>query len=111
MTSNAYCGTFAHQVDDRGRVQLPAPWRGAGEAFSLSLDYDPAPHIVAALDANGDQPDRAGRLTISDVLRQAAGIEGEAVLVGLLDRFAVWSPSRHRATAQGDTSCTAEILA
>ena len=56
-------------------------------------------------------PDLVGRLTIPDDLRQAAGIEESAVFVGLLDRFALWSPSLHQATAQGDTSCTAEIIA
>lgn len=111
MTKAAYLGCFAHQVDRRGRVQLPAHWRGAGEAFSLHLVETPVPHLVASRDAQGAGPDPAGRITIPDGLRQAAGIEGDAVLVGLLDRFALWSPSLHQATAQGDTSCTGEILA
>lgn len=111
MTKTDYLGCFAHQVDRRGRVMLPAHWRGAGEAFSLHLVTTPAPHIVAALDTQGAGPDSAGRITIPDELRQAAGIEGDAVLVGLLDRFALWSPSLHQATAQTDTSCTVEILA
>ena len=110
MTKAAYLGCFAHQVDRRGRVQLPAHWRGAGEAFSLHLVETPAPHLVASHDAQGAEPDPAGRVTIPADLRHAAGIEGDAVLVGLLDRFALWSPSLHQATAQGDTSCKGEIL-
>lgn len=111
MTKTDYLGCFAHRLDGRGRVQLPAQWRGAGEAFSFHLVKTPAPHIVATAAADAAEPDSAGRITIPDELRQAAGIEGDAVLVGLLDRFALWSPSLHQATAQTDTSCRGGILA
>ncbi|HIE32649.1 MAG TPA: division/cell wall cluster transcriptional repressor MraZ [Thermodesulfobacteriaceae bacterium] len=39
-------------------------------------------------------PDRQGRILLPAHLREAAGIEREAVLLGLLDRFEIWNPER-----------------
>jgi len=36
--------------------------------------------------------DKAGRICIPQALAKEAGIEDQAVLVGLLDRFEIWSP-------------------
>lgn len=39
--------------------------------------------------------DSVGRITIPDEMAEAAGITKEAVLVGNLDRFEIWSPERY----------------
>ena len=39
--------------------------------------------------------DKAGRISLPDEMVRAAGIKAEAVLVGLLDRFEIWSPERY----------------
>ncbi len=39
--------------------------------------------------------DKVGRICIPDEMARAAGITDKAVLVGLLDRFEIWSPERH----------------
>jgi MraZ protein len=39
--------------------------------------------------------DKAGRICLPEGMARAAGIEGEAVLVGLLDRFEIWNPERY----------------
>jgi MraZ protein len=39
--------------------------------------------------------DSAGRITIPDEMAEAADIKNEAVLVGMLDRFEIWSPKRY----------------
>jgi len=39
--------------------------------------------------------DKAGRICLPEGMAAAAGIKDEAVLVGLLDRFEIWSPARH----------------
>jgi MraZ protein len=39
--------------------------------------------------------DKAGRICLPDEMARAAGIESEAVLVGLLDRFEIWNPDRY----------------
>lgn len=36
--------------------------------------------------------DRAGRICIPENLAKKAGINGEAILVGLFDRFQIWNP-------------------
>ena len=38
--------------------------------------------------------DKAGRICLPEKMATDAGISGEAVLVGLLDRFEIWSPER-----------------
>src|SRR5580765_8829098 len=39
--------------------------------------------------------DKAGRICLPEAMASAAGIKGEAILVGLLDRFEIWSPERY----------------
>ncbi len=39
--------------------------------------------------------DKAGRICLPDEMARAAGIQDEAVLVGLLDRFEIWNPGRY----------------
>ncbi|HEY6168094.1 MAG TPA: hypothetical protein VI454_08650 [Verrucomicrobiae bacterium] len=48
--------------------------------------------------------DKAGRITIPDDMAKAAAIElnGEAKLVGLLDRFELWNPKRYEAVEAAD---------
>lgn len=38
--------------------------------------------------------DKGGRICIPEEMARAAGIAGEAVLNGLLDRFEIWNPER-----------------
>jgi MraZ protein len=40
--------------------------------------------------------DAAGRICLPQPLADAAGIEKEAVLVGMLDRFQIWNPKAHK---------------
>ncbi|NQU10117.1 division/cell wall cluster transcriptional repressor MraZ [bacterium] len=44
--------------------------------------------------AHGSPCDRQGRIGLTDELLRHAGIDGEAVLVGVLTRFEIWSPGR-----------------
>jgi MraZ protein len=49
--------------------------------------------------------DSAGRLTIPEEMTMEADISNQAVLVGLLDRFEIWSPGRYaEAKAQDNTT-------
>src|SRR3974377_848323 len=38
--------------------------------------------------------DKSGRICLPEEMAKAAGLGDEAVLVGLLDRFEIWSPER-----------------
>jgi len=42
--------------------------------------------------------DKAGRITLPEPMARAIGVEKEAVLTGMFDRFQIWSPARYEAT-------------
>jgi MraZ protein len=48
--------------------------------------------------------DKQGRITLSEDLRRHAGIEKEALLVGVLNRFEIWSPARFDASTPMTTN-------
>ena len=43
-------------------------------------------------------------------MARAAGIENEAVLVGLVDRFEIWNPSRYEASSAVDEQLMSEAF-
>lgn len=119
-----YLGSYLYQVDEKGRVTLPAAFRRDSEAQSfvliqaqpdaLTLYPDDtwaevqerlralarsAPrsrHRVLGLTANAAVivPDKQGRILIPDRLRSGAGIRDEAQVVGAIDRIEIWDPER-----------------
>src|SRR5476649_2191464 len=54
--------------------------------------------------------DKSGRICVPEELARAAGIKDEAVLVGLLDRFEIWSPSRHENVKAADAVLASEAF-
>jgi MraZ protein len=46
--------------------------------------------------------DKAGRICLSDEMVKAAGLKGEAMLVGLLDRFEIWNPETYAKVKAAD---------
>ena len=46
--------------------------------------------------------DKAGRICIPEMMAQEAGIDKQAVLTGMLDRFQIWSPDRYAPVSQID---------
>jgi MraZ protein len=50
--------------------------------------------------AHGTPCDKQGRVGLTEGLLRHAGIEGEAVLVGVLTRFEIWSPARFAEVSQ-----------
>jgi len=54
--------------------------------------------------------DKAGRICLPDEMARAAGIKDEAVLVGLLDRFEIWSPGRHENVKAADAVLASEAF-
>jgi len=119
-----YLGSYLYQVDEKGRVTLPAAFRRDSEAQSfvliqaqpdaLTLYPDDtwadvqerlralarsAPrsrHRMLGLTANAAVivPDKQGRILIPDRLRAGAGIRDEAQVVGAIDRIEIWDPER-----------------
>jgi MraZ protein len=46
--------------------------------------------------------DKSGRICLPEGMAKAAGIEKEAVLLGLVDRFQIWNPERFESASAGD---------
>jgi MraZ protein len=115
-------GTYHHRVDAKGRLPIPAAFRrslgDAGLVVVTLLDqclavYPPSEWArleaqLAALPAFNKQVkaitrllasraadceiDVQGRVLLPPALRAAAGLDRDAVVVGVLNRFEVWSP-------------------
>jgi MraZ protein len=54
--------------------------------------------------------DRAGRICLPESMAKAAGIDAEAVLVGLVDRFEIWNPARYEASSTVDEQLMSEAF-
>ena len=125
-------GRFEHNLDDKGRVAVPAAFR---KALAVSSDAAtpatvpvyitisdqclaayPEPEWQAKIEkinqlnqldpkvmafkrifvgcAQECQVDKAGRILVPADLRRDAGIGKEAVLIGQIDKFEIWSRER-----------------
>jgi MraZ protein len=54
--------------------------------------------------------DKAGRICLPDAMAKAVGIEKEAVLAGLVDRFEIWNPERFEAASAVDEELSPEAF-
>lgn len=54
--------------------------------------------------------DKAGRICVPEEMATAAGIAGEVMLVGLLDRFEIWDPKRYEKVKAADAVMAAEAF-
>ncbi len=54
--------------------------------------------------------DKAVRICLPDAMAKAAAIDREAVLVGLVDRFEIWNPSRYEAASTIDEELAPEAF-
>lgn len=54
--------------------------------------------------------DKQGRITLPETMAKKAGIESEAIAVGLLDRFEIWSTTRREAVKQTDAALAREAF-
>lgn len=120
-----FTGEYRHTVDDKGRVAVPVRFRAelaGGALVSKWIDGCLAIHPRNAWDALAERTaslpvtdagartfqrfifgaafevglDRQGRLVVPAVLRDFAGLEGEApvVVVGSRDHLELWSSER-----------------
>jgi MraZ protein len=54
--------------------------------------------------------DKGGRICLPEKMAKEAGIEDVAVLVGLLDRFEIWSPARYEQVKASDAVMAQEAF-
>lgn len=125
---SGFLGRFEYQLDDKGRVSLPAAFRREAEddAFVLMKADSPAltllpastwadvkrrlieyrkssaeaRSVVRRLSANAVdvKPDKQGRILIPGWLKDEAGLDGTVLLIGALDRIEIWNPERFQAS-------------
>ena len=64
------------------------------------------------LGSNSDQVplDSVGRICLPEGMAKAAGIKTQAVLVGMFDRFQIWSPERHTGVSVLDEALSTEAF-
>ena len=121
---NRFIGRFVHQLDEKGRVSLPAQFRRGLDADSFVLMqvqsdaltlYPPETwqHVQERLvemrqrmpkarnyllgrisNAHDVAPDKQGRILIPEHLRKLAGLQSEVLILGAIDRIEVWDPAR-----------------
>jgi MraZ protein len=123
-----FLGSYLHQIDAKGRISLPAPFRRSHETTSfvlvhvqpeaLSLYPEDAwlevqhalremakrnPEyrpMILRITANASEvtPDKQGRVLVPDRLRRGVGLDSEALIVGAIDRVEIWEPGRFEAS-------------
>ena len=108
---------------------IPWPKGGWKEAFLLVLPPEERVALVQKLKAmpyadskaqalrrllgsKSDQVtlDKSGRLCLPDAMTKAVGIDKEAVLVGMFDRFEIWNPERYAVTSAVDEELSSEAF-
>lgn len=134
-----FLGSYQYQLDDKGRVSLPAAFRreAADQSFVLIQAYPPALSLypegewlqveermrdllkhqpearlyVLSLMANAVEvvPDSQGRILIPAKLKEAAGLDGQAMLVGAIDRVEIWNPSHFQEAMAADANSFAQF--
>ena len=116
-----FLGEFSHNLDDKGRLTIPAKFRdelAGGVVITRGIDrclsvfpragWDSLAERIAQLPITQRNarnfgrlmfsgaadfiPDRQGRVLIPQGLRAYAGLDGEAVVIGLYDRLEIWKP-------------------
>lgn len=116
-----FLGQFIHSLDTKNRLTIPASFRGMlddgayitqgldpnlmvltpssfetlyGRVNELSMTDPKARDLKRLIFANAAQVklDSAGRILIPQFLREVAGLDGTALVVGVGKHFEIWSP-------------------
>ena len=117
-----FLGQFQHNLDEKGRLMIPARYRellAAGAFITQGFDKclmvmtdvhfqevyerinamnlaDPDARLLRRLilsNAYSVEIDRIGRILVPQNLRQAIGLDGEAIVAGQGEYFEVWAPA------------------
>jgi MraZ protein len=94
-------------------VLPPAEWEGLVQKLKAMPYSDPKAEALRRLiGMKSDRValDKGGRICLPDGMAKTVGIEKEAVLVGLLDRFEIWNPDRYEAAMAVDQELSVEAF-
>lgn len=128
-----FLGRFEYQLDDKGRVSLPAAFRRGVEDGRFVLLQWEEPYLTLYPEAawlevqerllqfrrsrkDGGAhvrritssavevlPDKQGRILIPSWLQEAGGLDGTVLMIGAIDRIEIWDPGTF-ATSDSDGS-------
>ncbi|MGH7467288.1 MAG: division/cell wall cluster transcriptional repressor MraZ [Longimicrobiales bacterium] len=134
-----FLGSYQYQLDEKGRVSLPAAFRreAADQSFVLIQAYPPALSLypegewlqveerlrdlikhqpdarpfVLSLMANAVEvaPDSQGRILIPGRLKEAGELEGQVLLVGAIDKVEIWNPVHFQKAMQAGVQSFAQF--
>lgn len=121
-----FLGRFEYQLDQKGRVSLPAEyrrkvadarfvllqwesthltlfpedvWAGVRERMlALRRDRRDLTDLLRDVTSRATdvEPDKQGRILIPGWLKEKAKLEGSVLLVGAMDRIEIWNPELFR---------------
>lgn len=126
-------GEYRHTIDDKGRLTIPAKFRGELAAgvvvtrglnrnlIAFSLDDwrdlagrvkglpwgDPSAREFRRRIFSGAvdlEPDKQGRILLPATLRDFAGINGEVVIAGMFDHLEIWNSEAWESVRQAAES-------
>ncbi|MBU6408761.1 MAG: hypothetical protein KGR98_00095 [Verrucomicrobia bacterium] len=89
------------------RVLPPAQMARLMQSIDDMANSDPKKVVLKRIigsDSAQVSVDKVGRICVPEEMAQKAGIQQEAVLVGLLDRFEVWNPERYEKVQAADVA-------
>jgi len=116
-----FLGRYHHNLDEKGRLTIPAKFRDAlAEGAFLTQGFDRNLRLLTEVDfeamaaqinrlsmtdpairqlrrlifatASEVQLDRIGRTLVPQFLREFAGLDNEAIIVGVGEAIEIWSP-------------------
>lgn len=133
---------YHHNLDEKGRLTIPARYREliaqgayitlgfdqnlmvlttsyfneiAERSAKLSLTDPTSRQLMRLIFSNAERVeiDKAGRILIPQSLREAAHLDAEAVVVGVLTYFEIWSPSlwNHQSESMTNTEANEQRFA
>lgn len=124
-----FLGEYTHTIDDKGRLTVPAKYRGelaAGLVVTRGFDRNLMVYPLSEWEklaqeimtkpltdsrtrdfrrrvfsgAADLEPDRQGRILVPPYLREFAAINGEVVIVGMYNYIEIWSTDAWAAVRQ-----------
>ena len=133
-----FVGTYQHTVDDKGRLFIPARFRGQeNQRFFITRGLDRCLFVfpeaewekwqarirdLSMMKSDGRAfhrmffsgaaetiSDRQGRINLPQTLIEYAGLGKEVVVIGVSDRFEIWSVETWRAYEEESTRRYEEI--
>jgi MraZ protein len=131
-------GEFQHSLDEKGRVAIPAKYRGqfadgavvtrgfepclvlypiaewdsfAEQISTLPLSQADARQITRQIFSSAAEVelDRLGRINIPSWLREYAGLDGEVTLAGVGTKFEIWDRARWAQNRAGSPNISAQL--